>query len=196
MAEQEHDEGLGDVLGKLAELGEKQDTVAVSDIQEGLGQRSFGPFLLVPAVIEVSPIGGIPGLPTVLAAIVILFAVQLLFGKKHLWLPGFVAKRSVKGEKLKKAADKVRPVAKWTDKVVRPRLTWAAKEPWIHIVAALSIGLACTVPPLEIIPFASTAPMGVIGLFGLALIARDGLLLLIGCALSLAAFYVAYISLI
>lgn len=83
-----------------------------------------------------------------------------------------------------------------TDKVIRARLTWATREPFIHIVAGLCILLACTVPPLEAVPFASTAPFGTIGLFGLALIARDGLLVLIGFALALGAFYVVYASLI
>lgn len=149
----------------------------------------------MPAIIEVSPIGGIPGLPTVLAIIVVLFAAQLLFSRKHFWLPEVISRRSVEGDRLKKALDFVRPVARWTDKVIRPRFAWATKEPFIHIVAGLCILLACTVTPLEAVPFASTAPFGTIGLFGLALIARDGLLVLLGFALSLGAFYVVYTSL-
>jgi hypothetical protein len=41
----------------------------------------------------------------------------------------------------------------------------------------LYILLAGTVPPLEAVPFASSAPFGTIGLFGLALIARDASLI-------------------
>jgi len=196
MAQQDGEEGLADVIDQLAETGEGKDQVSIGDLQEAIGQRSFGPFLLVPAIIEVSPIGGIPAVPTVLALIVILFAAQLLFGKRHFWLPKVVSDRSIDGDRLKKALGYVRPVARWTDKVIRARLVWATREPFIHIAAGLCILLACSVPPLEAVPFASTAPFGTIGLFGLALIARDGLLILIGFALSLAAFYVVYASLI
>jgi hypothetical protein len=195
MAQLNAEEGLHDVIEQLAETGYRMARVSISDIQEAIGQRSFGPFLLVPAIIEVSPIGGIPGLPTVLAIIVVLFAAQLLFGKRHFWLPKVISDRSLRGDRLKKAVDYLRPVARWTDKVIRPRLTWATREPFIHTVAGLCILLACTVPPLEAVPFASTAPMGTIGLFGLALIARDGLLVLIGFALALGAFYLVYASL-
>jgi hypothetical protein len=143
----------------------------------------------------VSPIGGIPGLPTVLAIIVVLFAAQLLFGKQHFWLPTVIRNRSLQGDRLKTALGYVKPAARWIDRVIRTRFTWATREPFIHIVAGLCILLACTVPPLEAVPFASTAPFGTIGLFGLALIARDGLLVLIGFALALGAFYVVYASL-
>ena len=55
-------------------------------------------------------------------------------------------------------------------------------------VAAVMILLLClTVPPLEFLPFASSAPMLAIAAFGLALTVRDGLLMLIATALSVAA---------
>lgn len=194
MAQQDPEQGLADVIDELAETGDRKEQVSIGDILEAIGQRSFGPF--PPAIVEVSPIGGIPGLPTVLAIIVVLFAAQLLFGKQHFWLPKMIRNRSLRGDSLKKALGYVKPVARWTDKVIRHRLTWATREPFIHIVAGLCILLACTVPPLEAVPFASTAPFGTIGLFGLALTARDGLLVLIGFALALGAFYVVYASLI
>jgi hypothetical protein len=195
MAKQDAEEGFGDVIDQLAETGDRNDQVSLGDLQEAIGRRSFGPFLLVPAIIEASPIGGIPGLPTVLAIIVVLFAVQMLFGKQHFWLPKVIRNRSLEGDRLKRALEYVKPVARWTDKVIRTRFTWATREPFIHIVAGLCVLLAFTVPPLEAVPFASTAPFGTIGLFGLALIARDGLLVLIGFALALGAFYVVYASL-
>jgi hypothetical protein len=195
MAQPDAEEGLADVIDQLAETADRKDQVSIDDVQEAIGQRSVGPFLLVSAVIEVSPIGGIPGVPTILAIIVVLFAGQLLFGKRHFWLPKVIRNGSLRGDRLKKALGYVRPVARWTDKAIRPRLIWATREPLIHIVAGLCVLLASTVPPLEALPFASSAPFGTIGLFGLALIARDGLLVLIGFALTLGAFYVVYASL-
>lgn len=54
---------------------------------KAFGKRSYGPFLLVPALIEISPVGGIPGMPTVLAATIIPFAALMVFGRKYIWLP-------------------------------------------------------------------------------------------------------------
>lgn len=186
-------EGLSDVLDTIGDLADGRDKVSVHEIREQIGERSFGPFLLVPAIIEISPIGGIPGLPTVLAIIISLFCVQILFGRKHLWLPHFIEKRHIDGTKLASGMDKLRPVARWTDKLLQPRLKWLTKPPWVQGIAGLCILLCCTVPPLELLPFASTAPMGAIALFGLALLSRDGLVATLAGLVSLSAVYLVYL---
>ena len=185
-------EGLSDLLSTIDDLGDRQSQVSVHDIREAIGERSFGPFLLVPAVIEMSPIGGIPGLPTALAVIISLFAVQILFGAKHLWLPQFVEKRQIDGKTLKSAMDKMMPVARFVDRLLKPRLTWLTRAPWLQVAAAFTILLCCSVPPLELIPFASTAPMAAIALFGVSLMARDGLLTVIAGLVSLSAVWLVY----
>jgi hypothetical protein len=185
-------ESLTDVLDAIAKLGREKDAVSIHDVREEIGERSFGPFLLVPALIEISPIGGIPGLPTVLAVIIGLFAVQILVGRKHLWLPQFVERRTIGSQKLGKAMKTLRPAARLTDRLFKPRLKWLTKPPWLQGMAALCIALCFTVPPLELVPFASTAPMGTIALFGLSLTARDGLIASIAALTSLGAIYLVY----
>ncbi|WP_221930988.1 exopolysaccharide biosynthesis protein [Telmatospirillum sp. J64-1] len=196
MAEDSEKIGLDDVIDGMADIGSQKDRVSVGDIQEKIGERSFGPFLFIPAMIEISPVGGIPGLPTMLAVIVILVSAQMLLGRKHFWLPAFLANRSVSGNKLKNAMDRIQPLVRWTDKIIHERLSWATEALYMRVVALLCILLALTVPPLELIPFASTAPFGTIGLFGLALMAKDGLLVLIGMAFAAGAFILGYVSLV
>ncbi|MEG3190889.1 exopolysaccharide biosynthesis protein [Lysobacter sp. D1-1-M9] len=187
--------GLTQVVHGLIELGQSQAQVSVQDIQHALGERGFGPFLLVPAIIELSPIGAIPGLPTSLALIVVLSALQLLFGRRHFWLPAFLHQRSASGERVEKAMKHVLRAARWVDKRVHPRMRWAAREPFIHISALLCILLAATVPPLELMPFASSAPFAAIGLLGLGLMVRDGVVVLVASAASIAALVFAYLAL-
>lgn len=151
---------------------------------EAFGSRSHGPFLLVPALIEVSPIGGIPGLPTALAATIALFAAQLVIGRKHLWLPGFIARRKFKADKVRKGADKLRGVARFLDRWFHGRLPALTKGPFVRAAGVVVILLCLTVPPLELLPFASTAPMAAIAAFGLAMMVRDGVLMLAAFALS------------
>ena len=177
-------ESVGDILDQLDQLASEEDRVTLGDAIEAFGNRSYGPFLLVPALIEVSPIGGIPGLPTVLAAIIALFAVQMLFGREHLWLPGFLKRRGAEADKVKKAARKLRGVARWADRWFHGRLPILTSGPFVHVAAALCILLAATVPPLELLPFASTAPMAAIAAFGLALLVRDGVLMIVATVLA------------
>ncbi len=182
---------LEKVIDEVVALGDGGSEVSVGDIQETIGQRSFGPFLFVPAIIEISPIGGIPGLPTLLAAIIMLFALQLLFGRRQLWMPGFLARRAVKADKLEKGLNKVRPVVRWLDKVSRQRLPWATSGAFLRVIAVLCVLLACSVPPLELLPFASTAPFSAICLFGLGITTRDGAAIVLGLLVTVGAFVLA-----
>ncbi len=50
-------DGLEQVIDAVIELGDDQSEVSVGDMQKKIGQRSFGPFLFVPAIIEISPVG-------------------------------------------------------------------------------------------------------------------------------------------
>lgn len=185
--EQGHD-CLEQVIDRIISLGEGKRTVAVDEIKKAIGQRSFGLFLFVPAILEISPVGGIPGLPTVLALIIVLFALQLLIGRREFWIPGFIARRSVKSDKLEKGLNKVRPVVRWLDRISRKRLPWATGSGFLKIIAATCIVLAASVPPLELLPFASTAPFSAICLFGLGITTRDGALILLGLIVAVGAF--------
>jgi hypothetical protein len=180
-------QNVGDILDRLKDLGSDQDKATLGDMVEAFGSRGYGPFLIVPPLIELSPIGGIPGVPTVLAAIITLFAVQILFGREHMWLPGFLRKRTIKGEKLVKAADKLRPLAERMVRWFHNRLPVLTKGPAKRVAAGACIALACTVAPLELLPFASSAPMLAIAAFGVALLVRDGVLMIVAVLLALGA---------
>ena len=168
----------------LEQLAEDNDRVRIGDVLDEFGKRSFGPFLLVPALIELTPIGGIPGLPTLFALIIALVAVQLLFGRDHVWLPQLIQRRSVGADRLMKSAKKLEGVAAFLDSWFKGRLKRFTGPQMQKIAAAVVVALCCTVPPLELIPFASSGPMLAIAAFGLAILVRDGLLMLVALALS------------
>ena len=187
-------ESLLEEVGDAADAADRQ--VTVGDLLDRIGTRSFGALLLLPALIAFTPLGGIPGLPTAMAAVVIVIAGQLVIGLDHFWLPDVILRRSVKPQKLRRSADVLRRPAGWADKLIRRRLTRLTREPFVHLAAFLCILLALTVPPLEIVPFAGSLSWAAIGIFGLALIARDGLLSLIALGFSLGAGWVVYRTLL
>lgn len=184
-------ECLEGVIDGVIELGKEKDKVSIGDIKREIGQRSYGPFLFVPSIIEISPVGGVPGASTFFALIVAVFALQMLFGRNHFWMPRFLAKRSVNSQKIESGLNKVRKVIRGLDKVIRPRLGWATQKTFVRLIAAICLILTTSVPPLEFIPFASLAPFSAICLFGLGLTAKDGVVVLLGMAVSLIAFYLA-----
>jgi len=177
-----------DILDCLDDVAKEHNEVSIGDVLDAIGNRSYGPFILVPALIVVTPIGGIPGVPTFFSAIIALIAVQILFGRDHIWLPGFVRNRSVSADKVEKSSEKLRRIAGFLDKWFHGRMESLTGGPAVKVAALLVIGLCALTPPLELLPFAAAAPMAAIAAFGLALMVRDGLLMLIAIALSLAAF--------
>jgi hypothetical protein len=190
MAEQQV-HSLADLLDVIEGEGEGKGVASVADIHEALGVRSFGPLLLAAGLIGLTPIGDIPVVPTVLAIIVVLISGQLLIGLRGFWLPGFIRRRSVKRETLGKAIRFVRPVARGVDWVIRPRMSWLTEGPFTYVIASACLLIALVIPPLELVPFAATAPAIAITLFGLGLIGRDGAVIVLAFGFSAASFYVA-----
>lgn len=177
MADEPH--SVGDILDRLDELANEKDEVSLGQTIEAFGNRSYAPFLVILPLIDISPVGSIPGLPTLLALVIVLTAGQLLFGRTHMWLPGFLANRSLKSEKVAKAVKKLRPVAKRMDKWFHGRLPALTQGPMVRVAAAAIIVLTLAVPPLELLPMATTAPMAAIAAFGMALLVKDGLLMIV-----------------
>ncbi|MBF8643940.1 exopolysaccharide biosynthesis protein, partial [Pseudomonas luteola] len=70
------------------------------------------------------------------ALIVAVFALQMLFGRNHFWMPQFLAKRSVKSQKIESGLNKIRKVIRGLDKVIRPRLGWATQKTFVRLIAA------------------------------------------------------------
>ncbi|WP_208943485.1 exopolysaccharide biosynthesis protein [Paracidovorax avenae] len=179
-----HAESLADVLDQMAALAGRAGAVRVEDMVAAFGRRSYGPLLAVPALLELSPVGAVPGVPTALACVVVLFAAQMLVGRRHVWVPGFLARRSLGAARLSRAVRALRPWAERGDRWFHGRLCALTGGVFTRVAAAGCIALACTVPPLELVPFASSAPMSAVAMFGLSVMARDGLLMLGAMALA------------
>ena len=172
-----------DILDDLEAHGSDGE-VSVGTIQDEIGDKALGAFLFMPAVLEISPVGGVPGVPTFLAAIIVIVAAQVLVGRHHLWLPGPMRRARVSGDRLCSAVRFLRRPARWIDRAFHDRMRWLTTVPFDRVVALACIALALSVPPLELIPFASTIPMATIALLGLALLFDDGLLVIVGLALA------------
>ena len=158
--------------------------VSVDEIVETFGARSFGPLLLLCGLLGMTPVSAIPTAPTVLAVLVMLIAGQMVFGRTSIWIPRFIGKLSVKAERLTKAVKVSRKPAHVVDRVVCPRLHALTTPLADRLVAAVCVLVAVCVPPLELVPFAAFVPALAIFTFGVGLVARDGLVVLIALLLS------------
>ncbi|ESR22676.1 exopolysaccharide biosynthesis protein [Lutibaculum baratangense] len=182
---------LSAVLDTVERVAREHRSVCLTDVRDAMGDRGFGPMLMLPALVIVSPLSGIPTLPTMTALLVALVAVQILAGAKSLWIPRRLGTASLSQAHTERALRALRPMARFVDRLVRPRLRWATGPIAMRAVAVLCLLIALTMPPLEFLPFVSSLAAVVIVVLALALTARDGLLVLLGFALAAAGFAAA-----
>jgi hypothetical protein len=170
---------LQSFLACLERVGNSPELVSVRHLIDAIGSRSFGPMILLPGVLAISPLTGIPGIATAIAIFVMLVSAQLLIGRDHFWLPHWVLERNVSRRKLRKSLRLLQKPARWVDKVVKPRLRVLTSRPAHFVTALLCILIAATMPVLDLVPFANTTAGLALTSFALSLIARDGLLFLL-----------------
>lgn len=182
------DTPLQSVLDQVEMALDGSDTVDLKTVVEAFGNRSFGPVMVLCGLCMMTPLGALPGIPPAFGVIVIVFALQLLFRRKTPWMPEVLRKVKIPAAKLSKVQAKVRPLLATVDAIIRPRLQWAVTGPMQVFVSIVAIIVSLSFFPLGMVPFGVVAPAAIILLLGLGLTARDGILTLLGLALSLGVF--------
>ena len=185
---------LEELLDRIHKASEDAEKVSLDDILDEVGRRSFGPVLLLAGIVTVMPVvGDIPGVPTAMGILVLLAVGQLVFGRDHFWLPNWLLKRSISHEKIEKGLKWMRKPARFVDRIIRHRLEAIATGAGVYVMAVACLVIALAMPLMEFVPFSANGAGAALTLFGLAFIARDGLVGLIALILTGGTFFlVAY----
>lgn len=179
-------QSLEQLLERLEQAAAESEAkhITLKEMMQAIGDRSFGPLLLLGGVILTSPLSGIPGMPTTMSIFVLLIALQLLIHKDHFWLPKWLLKRSVNGRRLYQASRAVRRPARFIDRWTKPRMKFFSGTVSVHLIALLCVFVALGTPAMEVVPFSATLAGAALSIFGLSLITRDGLLVLLALSVS------------
>ena len=169
---------LSEVLSDISD--DTEEEVTLGEVVTHFGGRAFGALLFVLAIPNLLPLP--PGSTTVLGAPIAILAPQLALGVQRPWLPRFLDHKPVKRVWLRRSYDKVAPSLERIEKVSSPRMLWLF-SPW----ATRAMGLACTALAFVLIlpiPLGNILPSITIGLFGLSLVQRDGVLAMVAYVLT------------
>ncbi|MDX1757044.1 MAG: exopolysaccharide biosynthesis protein [Marinobacter sp.] len=175
---------LQQLLDHIARTSRQKRKVSLELVVYAIGQRSFAPLLLLVGIILFSPLSGIPGVPSLMAVLVLLVAIQLLLGRQHFWLPQWILKRSVPEKQLLRTLDRLQKPARFIDRWLQPRFHFLVQRTGSYVIAAICAVIALALPAMEIIPFSATTAGLALTAFGLALMAHDGLLAIIAIVIT------------
>ena len=167
-------EGIRTLLSTF-EHGDPSELLRLRDILGDLQQSAFGVFLFVAILPAFIPIPGLGG--AVSGPLTILIGVQMLIGLRRPWLPAFIANRGPRRGTGQRFVGKIAPLLRWLERLLRPRLTWLLDALPANAVTGLLLiatGLLLSLP----IPFTNYLFGVILLLFALALLERDGGLLL------------------
>jgi hypothetical protein len=156
--------------------GTKDERLSFTDLAAQLHSRAWGGLLFIFAAINVLPLP--PGTSVFFAIPLMIVSAQMMLGRASPWFPARINRRGIKKTELEKLISKIRGVEARIERVLKPRLASLTGPTATRIIglACLFLALLAAIP----IPLFHVAPAAAILLFGLALIYRDGALVIAG----------------
>ncbi|MFT4178596.1 MAG: exopolysaccharide biosynthesis protein [Thermomonas sp.] len=167
--------GTRALLDALLE-GDPEQRLVFHDLLAGLGRRTFGMMLFVASLPAFIPIPGVAG--AISGPLCALVGVHLLFGMRKPWLPRFIANRGPRRRSLQLFDEMMSPWLARLEHLARPRLTGMLEHPLAAMFTGLQLvllGLLLALP----IPFTNYLFGVLLLVYALALLERDGLLMLL-----------------
>jgi hypothetical protein len=172
-------QSITEIIDQVVDIAQT-DRVTLRKVLHAVGDASFAPILLLPALAVATPLSGIPLFSSLMGIVIFLIAAQMLLRREHLWLPDWVLRRDVKGKVVRDAFRKLYPVARWLDAHTHSRLRVLVHRPFIFVPQLLCLVSGALMPLLEFVPFSSSI-MGVgVALLALGMLTRDGVVTIIG----------------
>jgi len=176
-----------DLRELLRETGGR--AVTLGELEQILKGRGFAMFLLLMSLPFAFPVA-IPGLSIPFGIVIMLLGLRITFGMKPS-LPGFILRREVSNAMLERIVGYGLKLATKMEKVVKPRMHFLQRWPGMVNLIGLGIasgGFLLSLPLPPLIPFSNTIPAISVLLLTAGLMERDGLLVLFGHMVNIAAW--------
>ena len=156
----------------IAEPG--PDRLTFSELAAQLHSRAWGGLLFIFAAINTLPLP--PGTNIFFAIPLVIVAAQMAFGRASSWFPARIDRRGVTRAELERLIHKMAWLEARVERIFKPRLPRLTGPTAARLIsfACFVLSIAAAIP----IPAIHVAPAGTIVLFALALIYRDGLLVI------------------
>ena len=149
--------------------------ITVHELVSIIGRRAFATIIITFSLFNVLPIAIIPGVSLITGIPITYVAIQLLMGRSYLWLPNYIAHKSLPASKIVTIINKAMPFFKKVEFILRPRLQFMFAKPGIFIFAVFLFVLSIIL--MLPVPFSNNILGGLLILMALSLLEYDGALL-------------------
>jgi hypothetical protein len=175
---------LNELLGEAAGR-----SLTIGELEEILHGRGFALFILLFALPFCAPVA-IPMLSIPFGIVITFLGLRIAFGRKPS-LPGFILGKRVDYAILERIIQIGLKLCRWMEKIAKPRMHFLQR--WPGMINLIGVGIASggiqlllPLPPL--IPLSNTLPAISVVLLTAGLIERDGVFVLCGYVLNIAAW--------
>ncbi len=150
-----------------------------------LGRRGLGATLIPPCLLIILPTGLVPGVPAVMAVVMIYIAGHMAIGRQVLWLPPRLRAIGLPTARLRDGLVRFRPWADRFDRWTESRFIWFAKSRFAAgTVAVVTVVLSLLIIVIGVIPGVPAALCLAILFFAVGLAVENGLVILLGYAVT------------
>ena len=163
------------------------ESVSVGELLDRLDSRANGVVLLVLALPMCIP--NVPGISTIFGILMLAPALQLVLGSRTLWVPKQVRSWQVDCNALRRTFNVATPMLRRVEYLIKPRWSQLTRFPATILVGLQTLFMACVL--ILPIPLGNWPPGMTVALTALALLQRDGVLMLLTVAAATASTYVA-----
>lgn len=178
--------GLSALLREIADQG-GPDRLTFSELAERLHPRAWGGLLVIFSVINAIPLP--PGVNIFFAIPLAIVSAQMALGRATPWFPARFDRRGVTKDELRRLIARFEPIERRIERLFKPRLPRLTGAPATRLIAVMCFVLALftTLPVVHVVPAA------VILMFGVALLYRDGLLVILASLAAVAGGVTAWL---
>ena len=194
--EASHHLSLGETLQELLKADDEHG-ICISEVARAVGGKGFGLLLVVLSLPSALPVPA-PGYSTPFGLVMALIALQMIRGRRTVWLPQKIGTIRIKPKLADKMIGSASRFLSKMERYIRPRQKWIRGRTGQASLALVVLIMACLM--MLPIPLTNTFPAMVIFMIGVGLSEEDGLLAIgaftLGCCAVLLYVGIVYILLI
>ena len=187
---------LGETLQELLK-SDDENGISISEITRAVGEKGFGLLLVVLSLPSALPVPA-PAYSTPFGLVMALIALQMISGRRAVWLPQKIGTIRIKPKLTDKMIGSASRFLGKMERYIRPRQKWIRGRTGQASLALVVLIMACLM--MLPIPLTNTFPAMVIFMIGVGLSEEDGLLAIgaftLGCCAVLLYMGIVYIVLI